>query len=110
MWAARTIRLGIRVWRPVHRSDFDLRHGILVRMNPFGQDADAWVRPREGGGWMARFYDDGVSRALFHARVSHPVGTLFQLWLPASWARGQAITIQSVSPRGDDALELTAPR
>jgi hypothetical protein len=106
---ADTIRLGIRLWHPVRRADFDQRHYVLVSLNPFEQDADAAIWPRPGGGWRARFFDDGSPPALFHARVTHPSGTLFRLWMPAEWTGGQAITASTLGGGGTDTIAIVAP-
>jgi hypothetical protein len=108
-----TVRLGIRVWDPVFRADVTPKHAIEVSMNPYAQDADAFIVPRPGGGWVARFYDDGVKPPLFHARVSHPSATLFRLWLPAHWAKGQPITVFGINQMGGrylmDRIDVVAP-
>jgi hypothetical protein len=106
---ADTIRLGIRLWHPIRRWNFDQTHGIVVSLNPFDQDADAWVHPGDGGGWVARFYDEGVPPPLFHARVTHPRGTLFRLFLPAEWVTGEEITVKAVANGAEDWAQVIAP-
>jgi hypothetical protein len=108
---ADTVRVGISFWDPVRRSDFN-EGGIWLSMNPSPPDcpactfdADGAILPREGGGWVARLYDDGYANPIIRATVRHPDPHLFQVLLPAIVA-GDDI---SVSVRGDGGITITAP-
>jgi len=64
---AYTVRVGISFWAPVRRSDFD-EGDIWLSMDPSPPDcpactfdADGSILPREEGGWVAGFYDDGYT-------------------------------------------------
>jgi len=111
--SADTVRVGIRLWDPVFRGDIGPKHTLMLSMNPHQRDADGFVIPRKGGGWVARFYDDGYPSPLFRARVAHPSGTLFRLWLPAYWAKGEPIAVVTTDLSGGhsrwDQINLVAP-
>lgn len=45
--------------------------------------------------------------------MSHPGATLFRLWLPARWARGEPIIVWGINQMGGDyvidAIDVVAP-
>jgi hypothetical protein len=107
---AQTIRVGIRLWHPLLRTHF-LDHPqqyLELSMNPTSPsgvvyDWDGYVHPRTGGGWVAIFSYQGEDRQ--KVRVTHPSGTLFRVFLDASWASGEQIAVMT----NGDAIDLVAP-
>jgi hypothetical protein len=109
---ADTIRVGISLWDPVRRWDFDGEHLLGVDMNPrvCSCDSEGSIQPLEAGGWVARFTDEGSPQ--FTARVRHPNPTLFQILIPAEWAAGEPINVLALyygEYEAEDRIALVAP-